>query len=532
MKAENKSLRNDDDLRLRAEESLRHTRSKAVAESAENAQRVLHELQVHQIELQMQNDELRRTQQDLEESSERYTHLYDFAPCSYLTLGATGEIREANLTAASLLGVERNQLIGQKFSRFVRRESQDDFFLYGRLVLASGFRQASQLELKSATGTRLVVRIDGIAEENSAGRPPGYRVSLTDITDSKQAEEALQTSEQKLNEFFDNAPIGLQWLGLDGTILRANQAQLSLLGYARENYLGHRFAEFDLEEIVTNDLIAQLAGKETRTIHNIRTRLRHEDGTVRHVLISATSHWDRDQFIHSSIFTRDITQRVELEQELLHISEREHRRIAQDLHDDLGQILTATIHLSTTLQKRLEEKSLSEAAEEARILTLLDHALSQTRSLARGLHPVRPEPNGLMVALEELASRTENFRYYPCRFKCRRPVLIEDNDIATHLYRIAQEAVTNSIKHGKSTSIEIALTQVSNRVVVMVQDNGAGIQDKLPKKGGMGLRIMQYRTGMIGGSLVIQKRPQGGTAVVCSVHLPKAKSPESLNKRP
>jgi two-component system sensor kinase FixL len=165
------------------------------------------------------------------------------------------------------------------------------------------------------------------------------------------------------------------------------------------------------------------------------------------------------------------------------------------------------------------------AKEGARIQALLDQALDQTRSLARGLHPVKAEPNGLMAALEELALRTKKNFHTPCRFICRSAISIEDNTVATHLYRIAQEAVTNAIKHGKSKRIAIGLTQTRDRITVMVKDNGLGFPAKRLKKSGMGLRIMQYRTGMIGGSLVIQKEPTGGTAVICSVYQPKIKPP-------
>jgi len=256
-------------------------------------------------------------------------------------------------------------------------------------------------------------------------------------------------------------------------------------------------------------------------VHNFRTRLKHRDGSVRHVVIDANCHWSGKEFAHFSMFTRDITLRVDLERQLLDISERERLRIAQDLHDDLGQILTASIHLSTSLQKRLAAKSLAEAAEESRILSLLDKALAQTRGLARGLHPVPVEPNGLMSALEELARRTADHFDCACHFECPCPVTIADNVIATHLYRIAQEAVTNAIKHGKAERIEIGLVQIDGRIRIVVEDNGGGIPEKPSKKAGMGLRIMRYRTGMIGGSLEIENAPSGGTSVICSIQAPR-----------
>jgi PAS domain S-box-containing protein len=506
-------------LRARAEGSLRQLTQGKNAAPEQDVHRMLHDLQVHEIELQMQNEELRRTQEELQEAVERYASLYDFAPCAYLTLGPKGEIREANLAAAHMLGLERRHLIRRKFSSFIHDDSQDEFFLYGRLLQSSGTRQTEQLAIKGAQGARTIVRIDGVAEERSPREEPRFRVSLTDITLAKRAEETLQSSEKDLTEFFENAPIGLQWLSRDGTVLRANRAQLELLGLTAGDYIGHRFPEFAREPKAANEMIHRLGGRET--IRNLRTRLRHRDGGIRFVLMDAKSYWKENRFIHASVFTRDITKRVELEQELLQICEREQRRIAQDLHDDLGQILTASIHLSTALHKRLAQESLPEAADEARILALLDQALAQTRSLARGLHPVKAEPNGLMSALEELASRTELLYHYPCCFSCRRPVFIEDNDTATHLYRITQEAVTNAVKHSKPTRIDIKLSQNGQEICLLVRDDGIGLPEKPPKKGGMGLRIMQYRAGMIGGLLAIQKVPQGGTEVSCSLHLAK-----------
>jgi len=487
----------------------------------EAVQKTVHELQVHEIELRMQNEELRRTQQELEEACERYLNLYDFATCPLLTLSVNGKIQEANLAAASLLGVERKRLIGQKFTRFIQPEAQDVFYLHQRRIFNSSIKQVSELELKNAAGDPLTVRLEGMAEEGPDGRSMRYRISLSDITESKKAEAALQHSEKNLADFFDHAPIGLQWLGPDGAILRANQAQLDLLGVKRENYLGHRITEFDANKLAVNELLSRLADREI--VHNFRTRLRHSDGSMRFVLIDAISHWNEGRFRHSSIFTRDITQRIELEREILTISEREHRRIAHDMHDDLGQLLTAAGYLTGALQKKLMARNRSEAAEGARIQALLDQALEQTRSLARGLYPVKPEPNGLMAALEELAARTKKNFHSSCRFTCHRPVLIEDNTVATHLYRIAQEAVTNAIKHGKSERIEIGLIQTPGRITVMVKDNGLGFPAKRPKKSGMGLRIMEYRAGMVGGTLVIQKESKGGTAVICSVGMSKTK---------
>ena len=212
--------------------------------------------------------------------------------------------------------------------------------------------------------------------------------------------------------------MGLEWLSASGAILRVNRAQLDMLGYSAHEYVGRFFTEFCAEPARGLELLQRLAAKET--VRNLRLVLRHKNGTVCHVLVDATSFWDEGHFQYSSVFVRDITARVNLEREVLHVSEWEHRRIAQDLHDGLGQLLVGTIHLTSALQKEVAGKSLLLSRPLQRILKLLNEAVSQTRSLARGLHPVEPESNGLMASLEALARRTKSLFQVNCRFRCRQ----------------------------------------------------------------------------------------------------------------
>ena len=341
--------------------------------------------------------------------------------------------------------------------------------------------------------------------------------AIADLTARKQAEEALHRSEHDLTSFFNQAPIGLEWLSAGGSILRANQAQLDLLGYPAEEYLGHFLGEFCADPGGARELLARLAARAR--VSNLRLPLRHKEGTIRLVLVDAQPIWHEGEFRYSSVFSRDISERVNLERRILDISEREQRRIAQDLHDGLGQVLVGTSYLASSLRQKLAARGAPELPHLDRLLQVLDGAVEQTRTLAHGLHPVKPEPNGLMLALKALASQTTRWFRVPCRFTCRQPVLIEDSTTATHLYRIAQEAITNAIKHGQPGRIQISLTRTPDRLNLMVRDDGVGLPVTARKQPGLGLRIMNYRAGAIGGSLAIQREAGGGTTVVCSVHL-------------
>ena len=209
----------------------------------------------------------------------------------------------------------------------------------------------------------------------------------------------------------------------------------------------------------------------------------------------------------------DIAERKRLEKEILEISDREQRRIGQDLHDGLGQHLAGIELMSQVLEQKLSKTSKSAATQAQKISAYVRDAISQARLLARGLSPVVLESQGLMFALEELASRTEGLFAVSCRFYCRSPVLIHDNNVATHLYRIAQEAVTNAVKHGKAKQIEIILQHTRERTSLVIKDNGCGFPKDRSDHKGMGLQIMQYRASMIGGSISTRTEPDGGALV-------------------
>ena len=208
----------------------------------------------------------------------------------------------------------------------------------------------------------------------------------------------------------------------------------------------------------------------------------------------------------------DITDHRRLEEEVLRISELEQQRIGQDLHDGLGQHLTGIELLIQALQSKLPAKNKVEAE---RIAEHVREAIRQTRSLARGLSPVELDANGLMAALQELAANVETLFRARCRFHCRTPVLVSNNIVATHLFRIAQEAVSNAIKHGHAQNVDITLQSMGDEVQLIVSDDGCGLPDPKPPGEGMGLRIMGYRAGMIGAAFSV-KSNEPGTVVTCS----------------
>jgi signal transduction histidine kinase len=228
---------------------------------------------------------------------------------------------------------------------------------------------------------------------------------------------------------------------------------------------------------------------------------------------------------HMGQFTgivRDISERKDLQRDILAIADEEQRRIGQDLHDSVQQELAAVGLLAQTLVNAIDRSptvATSELMDLCRTLSKkiqsgLDRAHQEVRNISRGLVALPAEPTSLMDALCALANRTDGIRGVNCSFKCEAPVLIEDRMVATHLYRIAQEAVTNSLKHSEAKHVLLELLSDAESFELKIADDGKGFHYDI-KAGGLGIKTMRYRAGLIGGTLFIMPIREGGTLVFC-----------------
>jgi PAS domain S-box-containing protein len=221
------------------------------------------------------------------------------------------------------------------------------------------------------------------------------------------------------------------------------------------------------------------------------------------------------------VVVRDVTEQKRLQREILEISNREQERLGHDLHDGIAQQLMGIALLCKVLQQQLERGSIPEAEQASQIEKLVEDALAQTRSLARGLAPVEIDAGGLETALEDLARRVERMHGVRCRFRCERGLATASRTEALHLYRIAQEAVSNALRHAKPTRITIDISSANGRRRLTVVDDGTGFGPdpgsiRSPRgMGGMGLHIMRYRARMIDAIFDIRPAPDKGTIVSC-----------------
>ncbi|MGA3283471.1 MAG: PAS domain-containing protein [Verrucomicrobiota bacterium] len=339
-----------------------------------------------------------------------------------------------------------------------------------------------------------------------------------EIGDRKQTEEQLRKTMQQLRQLAENISDAFWMRDSEEThMVYVSPAYEKIWGRSCKDLYQSPHAWLEAIHPEDREQVAQaMLTKQTTGEYNQEYRIVRPDGTLR---------WIRDRAFpirdsHGKVIrivgiAEDITERHRLEREILEISDREQARIGQDLHDGLCQQLVSLGFDNHSLEQQLAARALPETAAAQKMGEVLDDVITEARALSRGLFPVQLETDGLNLALQQLAASTCARTKVNCRVDCPQPVFVRDNTVATHLYRIAQEAVNNAVKHSRAGSILIQLQASQNRVELKISDDGIGISLPLNATRGMGMHIMAYRARTIGGVLNIERGPKGGTVVSC-----------------
>ena len=331
----------------------------------------------------------------------------------------------------------------------------------------------------------------------------------------------LEDSKLRTTGILETAVNAIITISERGIIEMVNASTEQMFGYRREEMIGQNVSMLMPEPYrgQHDSYLSRYCETGQRKIIGIgrEATAQRKDGSIFPIDLSV----GEVKLPGGRIFTgiiRDLTERKMLEEKLLSISEDEQSRIGQDIHDDLCQQLAAIGCLAKVVHRQLTASHSPEAAQVAEITRLLTNANVRAREMSRGLMPVVRDAGALMEALDELASSTERIFRVSCPFRCDEPVNLADNRMATQLFRITQEAVANAIKHSNADRIEISLQRDNDTISLSIRDNGCGITETAAEKSrGLGLLTMNQRARMIGGMLVVQPEPSGGTLVRCTV---------------
>lgn len=342
-------------------------------------------------------------------------------------------------------------------------------------------------------------------------------VLALDITERKRAEQKLADALELNQKMFAASPMGIVAYKASGQCVLANEALARIVGGSLPQILQGNFRE--LKSWKESGLL-RLAEEALETHQprsaEIKDTSRFGKSFWVDALMAPFMSGGEPHLLHMAY---DITERKRLERQILEISDREQARFGQDIHDGLCQELVSLAFDANSLQESLMRKALPEAATAQRLAALLDQAITEARQLSRGLFPVGVQTDGLHLACAELARTVRERFAVECRFESAGPAHLPDRVSAIHLYRIAQEAVNNAVKHSRAKLILLSLQADPHTLELKVEDNGRGLSAETQRSaGGMGLHIMDYRARSIGALLRFAARVGGGTVVSCRLN--------------
>lgn len=432
------------------------------------------------------------------------------------------EIIWVNKAVSQQFGMNPSQLKGMYCHKLFNKIDQPCKDCPAQKAMQSGYPVT--VESRSFVGRKWAVRYYPLKDENM------ILAAYTDITERKAAEKALlqeqrlkdellsslKESEEKYKMIFEESRDSIFIISREGNFIDANPACLNLIGINEE----------DLRQVNVWDFVEFPKAKEKfikdveekRSVVDYPAKLKKKNGALIDCLLNSSVKCGSDgNIIGYQGIIRDITEKKKLEKKVLEISEKERREIGQDLHDGLGQLLTGIALKAKSIAQRLDKRSLPEANDVQRLTDLVNEAINQTRRLTKGLVPSSLQSDGILTALKEMADSISQAHGIPCTVKTN--CLEMDCDIVTanQLYRIAQEATLNAVKHSEARRISINLDEENDRIILSIVDDGIGFSFDRISPDGRGLQIMEYRAGMIDATLRILQNEKRGMTILCTI---------------
>ncbi len=452
--------------------------------------------------------ERKRVETELQESEQRYRELVELSPVGIM-VSVDGEIVFVNPAGASILGVPaQRELVGRKFEDLVQGDYAGT--VRNRLRRAMEMRaELPQVELQMARADGEMVVVESASAFVMYKQKPAVQTVFRDVTERTRQKAMIERERRRLFSVLNMLPGYVSLIGPDFSVRFANHRYVEAFGEidGRPCYVIQRGRDKPCDDCPLPRLFRD------------NCPLEYEWTSPRGQVYRtwAYPYSDIDDSSVALTIGLDVTQRKALEKQVIDASETERRNIGRDLHDSLGQELTGLGLLVESLVRDLPAVAPERAALGEQIVKLIRYAVSQVRAMSKGLDPVSLRGGGLASGLRSLVENVRKQSGVECEFQCTDGVSVEDEAAATHLYRIAQEAVNNAVKHADACLIRIGLIGDESGIRLTVVDDGKGLSGNADTiDAGMGMRTMRYRASILGGTLDVDTDGDG-TRVTCFV---------------
>ncbi|MEL7834752.1 PAS domain S-box protein [Fodinibius sp. Rm-B-1B1-1] len=435
-----------------------------------------------------------------------------------ITTDLNGIVTYWNRGCEQIFGYDRMEMINKSLSKIYPFVAEEQFH-HDLEMLRSGEEVRGQW--KSITKYGEIIWIDVHAKPlfDKQGNPKAVIASAHDIGPLKAVEKELEESKAQAQAILETTVDGIITIDKYGEIMSFNYSASRIFGYSEDEATGINIKNL-VAEPHGKDPINHLDKYQSNEVVGYRRELsgKRKNGSVFPMELSVSEvDWEGSQIY--TVVVNDISDRRQLEKEILRISEEERRSLGQDLHDGLGQMLTGIYLISKNLAQKLETNDLPGHKEIQEISDMVKEADEYAKVLARGLVYVDMKKEGLNAALKQLAGQVEKLFNITCSVNMKEDININNDMQGMHLYRIAQESISNAVKHGKANNIEIGLNKKNGSLQLSIKDNGIGFakSQEEKKESGMGIHIMRYRANMLSGRLEIFETGDQKTNVVCSI---------------